>query len=106
MAASISAPLSAEPVDPIKRSKLELPTKSYADAVEETIPGSDEKEANGFEHANGTNGTKPNVGVNGHTASVIRIVDSGTSETKQAPQDQEETLKEEYSATVWYLLHS
>ncbi len=105
MAASISSPFSAEPADPIERLKLELPTKSYADAVEETLPGSDEKAANGSEHVNGRNGTKPTAEVNGHTASVIRIVDTGAPETKQTLQE-EEILKEEYSATVWYLLLS
>lgn len=64
-----------------------LPGKSYADAVEEGP--SDGVQGNGSApEANGANANG-----NGHTASVLRIVDTGADGKKEGKKDKKETKK-------------
>lgn len=112
MAAVTSAPLNAEPANPVERKNHNLPQKSYADAVEEDAHISEENGTNGTKEVNGTNGTNIQNRVNGtsngaHTASVLRIMDTGAPEpTKKEEKPEEnqnpgsEDVTEEYSATV------
>jgi 2-acylglycerol O-acyltransferase 2 len=110
MAAVISAPLSAEPANPIDRENNNLPPKSYADAVEEDPAVSDGNATNGTEHVNGTNGELAPTEVNGfsnggHMASVLRITDTGSAKKQEKPEENihssnDEATAEEYSATV------
>ena len=104
MAATMTAPLNAEPANPTERSKQDLPPKSFADAVEETVPTSHENGANGNWHTNDTARTSA-VGSNGdgngvHIASVLRIVDTGAGGTEDESKVEDNSVKEEYSATV------
>lgn len=114
MAAVESAPLSAEPANPSERKNQNLPPKSYADAVEEEAPSSNEtKETNGLKDTNGTNtnGTdesQESAETNGlsngkHTAPVLRIVDTGLKQEKKEENKTNsgnEGTAEEYTATV------
>lgn len=100
----MSAPLNAEPADPTERSKKDLPPKSYADAVEESALTSRESGINGNGHVNEPvkkSAIEPNGDGNGvHIASVLRIVDTGAGGTEDEPKVKDDSLKEEYSATV------
>ncbi len=113
MAAPAGAPLSAQPARPEDRKQQHQPPKSYADAVEEEarVNGS-----NGADIVNGTSGAKQSTGANGtsseeadqskstqHTASVLRIVDTGSDAEKkddERPKVERQESKHEYSATV------
>jgi 2-acylglycerol O-acyltransferase 2 len=106
------ASLNAEPALPDEREKQHLPPKSYKDAVEEEAPEQDKSQ--GYVNGNRVNGTHNTNGTNdneekaeGHTPSVLRIVDTGSpvAETKanDRPQFERQESKHEYSATVsWY----
>lgn len=105
----------AEPALPEEREILNLPPKSYADAVEEA-PGSPNDESNGNKE-NEVNGQKQSniaTSANGleedrpkHRVSVLRIVDTnGTDSAKSTdnnrtrPTVDRQESKSEYSATV------
>lgn len=103
-------PLNAEPSQPEQREQLELPPKSYADAVEEEPPvngSSNENASNGIQnkspHANGDKGGSSS-GLPKNAASVLRIVDTGAPEKKDSPDTRPQVgrreSKQEYSATV------
>ena len=103
------ASLNAEPALPDEREKQHLPPKSYKDAVEEEAP--EQGGSQGHVNGNGVNGTHNTNGTNdneekaeGHTPSVLRIVDTGSpvAETKanDRPQFERQESKHEYSATV------
>lgn len=109
MATTASAPLSAEPALPLQRREQHLPPKSYADAVEESIPanghnGTDaEGVKNGANTSSGINGSRDNGSEAGHTASVLRIVDTGSApqqKQEERPDLPRQESKHEYSATV------
>lgn len=112
MAAVTSAPLNGEPADPVEKKNHNLPQKSYADAVEEDSPVGEWNETNGTKQVNGINGTMAQNGINGtsnggHTASILRIVDTGAPEQTKKEEKPEESQKsgsgdvtEEYSASV------
>jgi 2-acylglycerol O-acyltransferase 2 len=107
------APLNAEPAQPEERKKQHLPPKSYANAVEEDPPVNSANVAAGGSAINGGNSMGAN-GANGvgdgnsksttHTASVLRIVDTGVPETKEnkeeRPQFERQESNQEYSAPV------
>jgi 2-acylglycerol O-acyltransferase 2 len=106
------ATLNAEPALPEEREKQHLPPKSYADAVEEEPPANGVNGINGAKEMNGTdyetNGTndagRDDAKSTAHTASVLKIVDTGApaaEEKKQdRPQNERQQSKREYSATV------
>ncbi|KAK0126242.1 diacylglycerol O-acyltransferase 1 [Cadophora gregata] len=111
MATLVSAPLNSEPANPEERKDNDLPPKSYADAVEDEAPTA---ATNGSKIMNGVNGASGNNGVNGvsgarsgkHTASVLRIVDTGAPEKKdvkekegERPAIERQESKQEYTAT-------
>ncbi|PVH88390.1 diacylglycerol O-acyltransferas-like protein 2B [Cadophora sp. DSE1049] len=108
MAPVVSAPLNAEPANPKDRKDSNLPPKSYADAVEKEAPAA---ATNGTKITNGVNGTNASNGTNGtgggkHTASVLRIVDTGAPEGKdvkekegERPPIERQESKQEYTAT-------
>jgi 2-acylglycerol O-acyltransferase 2 len=115
--ASVNAPLNANPALPEERAKQHLPSKSYADAVEEEAPKEISNGVNGTNGTNAANGTNraSTIGSNdvkgGHQASVLRIVDTGASPVEEKKEDKdimEETRPQyerqesqhEYSATV------
>lgn len=110
--AAPSAPLNAEPANPVERKENHLPPKSYADAVEEESPVNG---ADGAADRNGTNGTGGRNAVKGgksanaieetkHKAPVLRIVDTGAPDAKEKqeerPQVERQESKQEYTATV------
>jgi hypothetical protein len=103
------ATLNAEPAIPKEREKQHLPPKSYANAVEEEPPASTPP-TNRY-HGNGSNGknVKDNGTITtnskshkvigehdgdgatpGHTASVLRIVDTGAEKRKVVEEKVEE----------------
>ncbi|KAG4429221.1 hypothetical protein IFR05_015294 [Cadophora sp. M221] len=91
MAATIGAPLNAEPANPEERKDNNLPPKSYADAVEEEAPAAG---TNGPQVTNGVNGSNGSNGANGtgsvkHMASVLRIVDTGALDAKEKEEAKE-----------------
>ncbi|KAH7417127.1 diacylglycerol O-acyltransferase-like protein 2B [Cadophora sp. MPI-SDFR-AT-0126] len=107
MAPVDSAPLNAEPANPKEREESNLPPKSYADALEEEAPAAATNEdniTNGTKGANGSNGTNGAGGK--HTASVLRIVDTGAPEKEDVkeqeggrPPIERQESKQEYTAT-------
>ncbi len=106
MAAPIKAPLNAEPADPAERMENDLPPKSYADAIQEEYPING---SNGTKSANGVNGTagspdSTNIGVAKHSASVLRIVETGVPDREGTPKERplidRQESRQEYSATV------
>jgi 2-acylglycerol O-acyltransferase 2 len=112
MAAPHSAQLNSEPADPEGRREHNLPAKSFVDALQQDPPVNG---MNGNKVVNGTNGTDP---VNGseknedgkHTASVLRIVDTGAPETKgkeeTRPEYDRQESNHEYSGAVCFLYAS
>lgn len=106
--------LNSEPALPEEREKLHLPPKSYADAAEETPESPDDgRNENDENKENGANGqTAPNangLGKNGpkHKVSVLRIVDTNSSDSTKSvdkqdtrPKFDRQESKREYSATV------
>jgi len=111
MPATVSEPLNAEPANPEERKDNNLPPKSYADAVEEEGPAAG---TNGSNIANEVNGSNGSNGGNGtgkekHTASVLRIVDTGAPDAKEKeearekdgerPRIERQQSKQEYTAT-------
>ena len=109
MAPVVGAPLNAEPANPEERKDNNLQPKSYADAVEEEAPAAT---TNGTKVTNGVNGANGSTGTNGaasgkHAASVLRIVDTGAPEKKDAkdkeverPSMERQESQQEYTATV------
>lgn len=112
--AAPSALLNAEPALPSEREQQHLPPKSYADAVEETPPTSAYSEKHSVlqkeESSNGVNGTrngKTTAESTRHTASVLRIVNTGAEpkdEKPKKPELERQESKHEYSATVCQFL--
>jgi hypothetical protein len=114
MPATASVPLNAESANPEERKKLDLPPKSFADALVEDPP------TNGTSNVNGANGADKSNGTNGssnedkdksapHKASVLRIVDPGVPEAKEKadrPDFERQESQREYSAAVRYLFLS
>ncbi|KAH9219061.1 diacylglycerol O-acyltransferase-like protein 2B [Leptodontidium sp. 2 PMI_412] len=106
MAATVSAPLNAEPANPEEHKDNNLPPKSYADAVEEEAPaaGTNESKAtNGVMVSNGSNGTN---GTGSGKASVLRIVNTGAPDAKEKeegkgerPLVERQESQREYTAT-------
>ncbi|KAF7960606.1 hypothetical protein EAE96_000282 [Botrytis aclada] len=105
--------LGSEPALPEEREKLHLPPKSYADAAEETPEspddGSNENKENKENGANGHTASNANgSGKNGpkHKVSVLRIVDTNSSDPAKSvdkqdtrPKFDRQESKREYSAT-------
>jgi hypothetical protein len=110
MPATASIPLNAESANPEERKKLHLPPKSFADALVEDPP------TNGTSNVNGVNGADKSNGIKGssnedkdksapHTASVLRIVDTGAPEAREKadrPDFERQESQHEYSAAVRY----
>lgn len=114
----MAGPAQAAPALPEEREKQHLPSKSYADAVEEVsitkeydngLINGDLAQSNGkIEHDTIPNGAHQNGPK--HKASVLRIVDTAPSEPTKAteaanlqeprPQVHRQESKSEYSATV------
>lgn len=107
MAATVSAPLNAEPANPEEHKDNNLPPKSYADAVEEEAPAAgtnESKVTNGVMVSNGSNGTN---GTGSGKASVLRIVNTGAPDAKEKeegkgerPLVERQESQREYTATV------
>lgn len=109
MAAPHSAQLNSEPADPEGRKEQNLPAKSFVDAVQQEPPVNG---VNGNKEVNGTNGSSVVNGLeeNGegkHTASVLRIVDTGAPERKEKeetrPEYDRQESNHEYSGAVCFL---
>ncbi|PQE20756.1 diacylglycerol o-acyltransferase 2a protein [Rutstroemia sp. NJR-2017a BBW] len=113
----MAGPTLAEPALPEEREKQHLPPKTYVDAVEES-PASTDGHVNGARNGDQSNGTTDKNGALGngaaengpkHKASVLRILDTGTSGSTQfpitadgkenRPQIGRQESKSEYSAT-------
>jgi len=113
----MAGPTLAEPALPDEREKQHLPPKTYADAVEES-PGSTDGHVNEARNGHRSNGSIDKNGILGngaaengpkHKASVLRIVDTGSSGSTQSPitadgkenrpQIERQESKSEYSAT-------
>jgi len=86
-----SAPLNAETSQPGERSKHHLAPKSYVDAVEEEPPVNSSNGTNGISNGShdDTSATTPASKPSQHTASVLRIVDTG-ADAKETRENQAE----------------
>jgi len=105
---------SANPARPEDREELDLPTKSYAEAVEEEIPAI-EKEVPAIETpstpkkgenrylSNAFDDLNVKTTTNGKTVSVLNIVNTNGDkheETNKRPDMERQESKREYSAVV------
>ncbi len=112
MPSSNGALLNAEPALPEERKDQSLPPKSFADAVQQDPPVNG---ADGSNDINGTNEIRKSTEVNSrnnggdakpgqHTASVLRIVDTGVPGKQETPQERPEydrkESQREFVATV------
>jgi 2-acylglycerol O-acyltransferase 2 len=97
--------LNPEPADPEARKELNLPSKSFVDAVQQeppvnTVDGN--KTINGVNGGSQVNGKEKNG--DKHMASVLRIVDTGAPDTKSKeesrPEYDRQESNHEYSGAV------